>query len=349
MRRLTGFPVADIRGIQIEVHWTLPLIFAWSANAFLIGFLPALYPGHSTYAYFAMALLASLGLVGSILLHELGHARQARREGWRADRVILYYLGGLAFIAGRHWTRGKDLRVTLAGPAVSAILAGVFSLSGWLVEAAGGTELAYGLLLVLGATNAILVAFNLLPAFPLDGGQVVRALLIGRASAERVEAIVWRLSLATGALLILVGVVGPFLGLLPAIFSFTSDDYDTAVVGFSGLGFVMTGGLTLVLTSTVGKAAIAMPGPREPLVADLVRAANQSAAERTAGHPADEVVVNRENAVELETELSLQEAWEKLDGTPGADGLVVDNGKVVAIVPRSVLATALLETRDGTG
>ena len=140
--------------------------------------------------------LMILCIFGCVLLHELGHALMARRFGIRTADITLYPIGGVARLERMPRARGAELLIALAGPAVNFTIIGiltVLSLVG-LDEAVAGTfigEMLYNLLVI----NLVQGTFNLIPAFPMDGGRVLRALLsgwLGRARATSVAAKIGR-------------------------------------------------------------------------------------------------------------------------------------------------------------
>jgi len=143
-----------------------------------------------------------VALLGSIVLHELGHALMARRYGIGAADITLYLFGGVARLERMPRSGGPELLIALAGPAVNfAIAAGLYVVLvlGGLASLGGYATL---FLLQLMAMNLVLGGFNLIPAFPMDGGRVLRAVLsawIGRGRATSFAASVGRaLALAFG-------------------------------------------------------------------------------------------------------------------------------------------------------
>jgi Zn-dependent protease len=149
--------------------------------------LPSLHPDRPVWAYAVAALAAGLLLVFSILLHELAHALVARANGISVERIVLWLFGGVAKLRGEPRTPGVDLAVAAVGPATSVALGALFGVTAvsWLVIAGDGlvtASLAY-----LGVINLMLAAFNLVPAAPLDGGRVLRAILWWRGG-DRVRA-----------------------------------------------------------------------------------------------------------------------------------------------------------------
>ena len=146
-------------------------LIAWSLASAVF---PQENPGLSKGTYVAMALVAALLFFGSLLLHELGHAVQARREGMEIDGITLWLFGGVAQFKGGFPSAGAEFRIAIAGPLVSLALGVLFVL---IAALAGLPNAVDGVVAWLGFTNLILLAFNLLPALPLDGGRVLRSAL----------------------------------------------------------------------------------------------------------------------------------------------------------------------------
>ncbi len=166
--RLAGIPV----GIQ-PLWLAIVALITWSLGAV---YYPDQAPGLSAPVAYGLGLASALLLFASIVLHELGHAVVARRHGVAIEEIDLWLLGGVARMSGYPKTATDELRFALAGPAVTLAIALGF---GALALALPGSTPAalralveYQLLV-----NAAILAFNLLPAFPLDGGRVARALL----------------------------------------------------------------------------------------------------------------------------------------------------------------------------
>ncbi len=175
-------------GIGIYLHWTFLLLLAW------VFFSSA---GHGDYgvAFYEMTLVSAV--FGCVVLHELGHALMARRFGIGTRDITLYPIGGVARLERLSERPIEELWIALAGPAVNVaiavLLAGVLSLGALrgpgngLLESIEQGEFLQPLLYM----NIMLVLFNLLPAFPLDGGRVLRAILasyIGRLRATEIAA-----------------------------------------------------------------------------------------------------------------------------------------------------------------
>jgi Zn-dependent protease/CBS domain-containing protein len=221
------FTIGHIRGIPIKIHWTLILFlpvlaFIISSQlenvaSFQIPYFdldpgPLLTPEGRIYA----GIVVAIGLFVSVLLHELGHAVVAMAEGVEVRQITLWILGGLAMLKGITKDPKAEAKIALAGPAVSlalgAIPLGVFA----VVDL--GPFVTFPIL-YLGALNVILAVFNMMPAFPLDGGRVLRAVLGFRMSFAKATTVASNVGKGMAVLLGLVGLfVGDFLLLFVALF-----------------------------------------------------------------------------------------------------------------------------------
>jgi Zn-dependent protease/CBS domain-containing protein len=161
-------------GIQVGVNWSWVVIFALIVWTLYSGIFPETNPGLAGGTYAAMALIAAFLFFTSLLLHEFGHAFVARREGMEIDGITLWLFGGVARFKGMFPSAGAEFRIAIAGPLVSLALGIVFVLVAW---GAGLPQVADGVAAWLGYINLALLAFNLLPALPLDGGRVLRSAL----------------------------------------------------------------------------------------------------------------------------------------------------------------------------
>jgi Zn-dependent protease/predicted transcriptional regulator len=182
-----SFPLARIAGIPIRVHITFALILIFGMVQWGI-------PYGLGGAFFGLALM--LLLFVCVTLHELGHALAARAVGIGTRDIILLPIGGVALLERNPREPRHELLIALAGPAVNVVLAIGLGIMAWLfgMNMGNGFALPDGapspalLLTWLFAANISLVLFNLIPAFPLDGGRVLRALLamrLGEGMATR--------------------------------------------------------------------------------------------------------------------------------------------------------------------
>lgn len=172
-----------IAGIDVRLHASFALICLW------IGWLSWRETGSLWGVLNGVALVLLLFLC--VLLHEFGHALTAQRFGIRTRHITLWPIGGVALLEAIPDRPGQEVLIALAGPAVNLVIAAVLRLA----EPLAGDGTVGGILQVLVSANLVLAAFNLLPAFPMDGGRVLRAALalrLGRVRATRIAAIVGR-------------------------------------------------------------------------------------------------------------------------------------------------------------
>jgi Zn-dependent protease len=169
--------IGRIAGIEVGLHWSLAIVFALIVWTLAGQVLPAIVPDQSQPAYWIVSSIAGLLFYASLLSHEMGHALVARRLGVKVDGITLWIFGGVARLRGEAATPGIEAKIAIAGPAVSLALAVVFGAATFALDATGGPALIEGGCLWLAFSNATLLVFNLVPAFPLDGGRLLRAWL----------------------------------------------------------------------------------------------------------------------------------------------------------------------------
>jgi Zn-dependent protease len=160
-------------GVEVRLNWSLIAVFALIAWSLAEGVFPSQNPGLSHGTYIAMAIVAAVLFLASVLLHELGHSWVARREGIEVDSITLWLFGGVSQLKGRFTSAGAEFRVAISGPLVSIVLGVLFV----LIALAHPPSSVDGVAAWLGYINLILAVFNLLPASPLDGGRVLHAAL----------------------------------------------------------------------------------------------------------------------------------------------------------------------------
>ncbi|MDQ6607839.1 MAG: site-2 protease family protein [Actinomycetota bacterium] len=374
-------PLLRVRGILVQAHWSasIPLVLYGG----LLGSTRYLgrYPDLSSTAITAMTI-ASLPLGAlSILLHEIGHSLQARREGLRADRITLWAMGGVSWNSGPR-SPGAAFRLTAAGPLVSALLVVLFGAFGWLGRRAGLPGGVVGVAVLLAQVNAVMFAFNMLPMVPLDGGRILHSALWrlrGMASASAWAA---RVGIVVASTVIAFGAVAPFLGILPSLAGFTP-----------GLGIMINGAIMLWMTLAYASAAEVRPRwSGEVIVGDLMETparrdgpapgvtiarfleggtgspgygtaaspvihdghivgsisrglAGQIPADQREATAVADVMLRKEDAVVLERQTPVAEAFRALQEA-SRRGVVLDRGQVTAIILTSDLADVLLRVQD---
>ena len=184
--RTDHIQIARVIGIPIYLHFSWLIIFGLIVWTLSTGYFPAHYPDLPASSYWAKGLVASLLFFVSILLHELGHAVVALRHGLRTRSITLFVFGGVAQLEKDPKDGRAEFWMAAAGPAVSLALAGLFYACARL-PFVGPSAAAVAQYLAL--INLMLALFNLVPAFPMDGGRLLRGALwgsLGKARATRI-------------------------------------------------------------------------------------------------------------------------------------------------------------------
>ncbi len=258
-----SFRIGRIAGIPIFVHWTFLILLAW------------LVYGHWASGHDLATTLEGVGFVlsifGCVVLHELGHALAARRYGVPTADITLLPIGGVARLQRIPEHPLEELVVAIAGPMVNVAIVGLLLLVGvrWPGTPVGGGAGEDGQFLIaasffpkLLSVNAFLVLFNLLPAFPMDGGRVLRALLALKLDYVRAT----RIAASVGQLMAIgfgfLGLTGNPMLLLIALFVWIGAEGEARMVqervtlrNIPIRAAMLTDYKTLNPTSTLGYAA----------------------------------------------------------------------------------------------
>jgi Zn-dependent protease/predicted transcriptional regulator len=203
--KLFGFEV------KVDASWLiLGLLISWSLAR---GWFPNVYKGLPLSSYWAMGIAGAIGLFFSIVFHELWHSLVARKFGLKMSGITLFIFGGVSEMTEEPASPKAEFFMAVAGPASSVVL-GLGFLGLRILAAGWGAPVpVLGVIGYLGFINLILAGFNLLPAFPLDGGRVLRSILWGSKDNLR-----WATRVAAGigegfgVILIVVGAFGFITG-----------------------------------------------------------------------------------------------------------------------------------------
>jgi Zn-dependent protease/CBS domain-containing protein len=169
--KLLGFQV------RIDMSWIiLAVLIAWSLSS---GLFPFYYKNLSVSTYWIMGIIGAVGLFLSIVFHEFSHSLVARKYGVPVKGITLFIFGGMAEMSEEPKSAKAEFMMAVAGPISSVLIGLAFYALLVLGEEAGWSTPASGILAYLAWINVILAGFNLLPAFPLDGGRVLRSILWG--------------------------------------------------------------------------------------------------------------------------------------------------------------------------
>jgi Zn-dependent protease len=201
--------------VWIDASWLLiATLIAWTLAAAVF---PAAIPGLGASTYWWMAIAGTIGLLFSIVFHETAHSLVARRYGIEIRGITLFVFGGVAEMPAEPRSPRAEFLMALAGPVSSLVLsAGLFALAA-VIGSLHGPQTIAEVVGYLGELNLILGLFNLVPAFPLDGGRMLRAALWGwRQDVAWATRIAAASGNAFGILLIVLGVLevlrGDFIG-----------------------------------------------------------------------------------------------------------------------------------------
>jgi stage IV sporulation protein FB len=252
-----SFPIARLFGSEIRIHVTFLLLLAWIGIAhYQQGGTPAAVEG----------IAFILALFGCVVAHEFGHALAARRYGIKTPDITLLPIGGLARLERMPEKPGQEIVVALAGPAVNVVIA--FVLIAFLNAPMDFSAMerlenpAVGFMARLASVNIFLVLFNLIPAFPMDGGRVLRAVLALRFGRVRATRFAARVGQALAFVFGLLGLMGNPLLLFIAIFVYLAATAEAQSVGLADIArhlgvrdAMITHFETLDPQSTIGEAA----------------------------------------------------------------------------------------------
>src|SRR5882672_2435469 len=164
-----------IFGIHVGLNWSLLVVAGLIAWSLATSFLPAASPGQTSGAYWTAGLISAFVFLASLLAHELAHSVVAMRRGVKVEGITLWLFGGVSRFSSDTASPGAQALITFVGPLTSLVLGAVFYLVS--VAVGGGAGLLPATLSWLGYINITLGVFNLVPAFPLDGGRLLQSLI----------------------------------------------------------------------------------------------------------------------------------------------------------------------------
>jgi Zn-dependent protease len=200
-------------GIEIGANWSLIFVFGLIAWTLATAVLPQDVKGQSSLAYWATGVIGAVVFYVCLLAHELAHAITASRSGVKVSGITLWLFGGVSRLDGEPPSAQSEALITAVGPLTSLGVALLALLLAFVLAAAGVPALVSDLLLWLGWINLTLAVFNLIPAFPLDGGRLLAAAMWGRrgSRAAGVHSAV-RVGRVIAYAMIAFGLVEVFLG-----------------------------------------------------------------------------------------------------------------------------------------
>jgi Zn-dependent protease len=195
----------SVRGIPVRIDLGWLLIVAFIAWSLASGYFPHILPSRSAVAYWTEGLAAALLLFASVLLHELAHALVAIRHGVVVGGITLHIFGGVSQLDSEPETPRAELFIAIVGPLTSFAIAGVSHGADLLLTGPSWPDALAG---YLAAVNVVVGVFNLVPAFPLDGGRVLRAALWAwTGEPDRATRLASRIGSLVAMLMVVVGVL----------------------------------------------------------------------------------------------------------------------------------------------
>ncbi|MDP3028134.1 MAG: site-2 protease family protein [Deltaproteobacteria bacterium] len=209
-RRITLFKLLGFE-VKIDVSWVIiAVLVTWSLA---LGLFPQYYKNLPKATYWWMGVAGALGLFVSIIFHELCHSLVARRYGLRMKGITLFIFGGVAEMDEEPPSAKAEFMMAVAGPLSSVLLGAVFYGVLVLGKESGWPTPINGVIGYLAFINGILAGFNLLPAFPLDGGRMLRSALWGwKKDLRWATRIASQIGSAFGMVMILLGILNVFFG-----------------------------------------------------------------------------------------------------------------------------------------
>jgi Zn-dependent protease/predicted transcriptional regulator len=205
--------IFEIFGFKLKVDPSWLLIAALIVWSLSTSYFPEVLPDRSASAYTVLSIVAMLGMFASLILHELSHSLVARSHGLGVGGITLFIFGGVAELEEEPHDPKSEFQVAIAGPLMSLLLAGFFQVATNLSAGGAETGMAGAVFGYLALINLVLAVFNLFPAFPLDGGRMLRAVIWGvTGDLLRATRISSRIGTFFGLFLMLSGALAVFGG-----------------------------------------------------------------------------------------------------------------------------------------
>ncbi|MBU2486203.1 MAG: site-2 protease family protein [Alphaproteobacteria bacterium] len=197
--------------LKVDPSWLLiAALIVWSLST---SYFPEVLPGGTATFYTVLGIVAMLGMFVSLILHELSHSLVARSYGLKVGGITLFIFGGVAELEEEPHDPKSEFLIAIAGPLMSLLLAALFYGASALAAPQTGSNYASAVFGYLALINLVLAVFNMVPAFPLDGGRVLRAVIWGvTRDLLRATRISSRIGSVFGLFLMLTGALAVFTG-----------------------------------------------------------------------------------------------------------------------------------------
>jgi Zn-dependent protease len=172
-----GVPLGRIAGIKVTADWSVLVIVALVAWGVASAAVPGLAHGTPVWLAWIAGISVAVLLIASLVAHELGHALLARRRGMAIDGIRLWLFGGVAQMNGEWMTGATEVLVAAVGPAVTFVISAIAVAATWLLVVIGAPPILVVIAEWVAALNILVLVFNLIPSFPLDGGRILRGFI----------------------------------------------------------------------------------------------------------------------------------------------------------------------------
>jgi Zn-dependent protease/predicted transcriptional regulator len=366
--------LGKIMGIPIRIHYTLWFVFILIAWSLAVGYMPQHYPGLGAVTYWGVGIASAVILFASVLVHELSHSYVAKKNGLPIARITLFFFGGVSEMTEEPQDPSLEVRMAAAGPLMSFLIAAVLGVlwyvGKFVVNAPVPVIATLGYAALI---NGILGVFNLMPAFPLDGGRVFRGSIWKRSKslvgATRTAA---RVSEALSLLMMFGGFIsiafGDFVdGLWLVVLGwFIKSGAETslkqmmvgeALTGVS-VGDIMTRGvLTVPPNITVQQVVsdyflvhhhVAYPVVRDGQVLGVItlQCVRNVPKEKREYETVEEAMVPYERAAVVKPSINALDATQIMARNNGGQILVIDEGRLVGIVTREDIVRTIQTRQD---
>ncbi|PXW72081.1 Zn-dependent protease [Loktanella sp. PT4BL] len=333
----------NVGGFEIKLDPSWFLIAALITWSLATQYFPVALPGLADTNYILLAVLAMLGFFTSLLLHELAHSVVARSYGVRIRGITLFLFGGVAELETEVPSAKVEFRVAIAGPAMSIVLGVLFWMLAGASQAVMISPALPSVLAYLGTVNIVIAVFNMLPAFPMDGGRVLRAYLWARRgdllSATRTAATSGRI-LAYG--LIALGAYTVFLGAGPSGLWYV-------LIGFFVLAAARSAYQNQLMQSTFSGKTVSAVMIRDPVVVSPELTLSEFVNQVMLKHRVSFVPVVADGVLIGQIDKDVLSAIDRDHWTNTRVGDVFAGLDVAVTIPSDMAVRALLELISQTG
>lgn len=340
-----SFKLGRLWGIDVFMHWTFLILLGW----ILVSNMNA----GQTLAESLMGVIFILALFGCVVLHEYGHALTARRYGVKTKNITLLPIGGVANMEKMPDKPIHELWVALAGPAVNLVIAAIlliyFQFFGTYpnVEEFTGVVTTDNFLFFLLIVNIILAVFNMIPAFPMDGGRVLRALLAMRFDRSKATNIAAKIGQFLAILFVFAGFFYNFWWIFIGLFIFLGAGAEanfeatrSALSKYKVRDALMHQFTTLHAYENIERAvAILLDGQEKEFLVELdneiigvVTRSEIIQGLKELGQDANITRIANKQFLTLTPDIELQEAYQKMMQAGASICPVMENGELIGVI-----------------